>query len=285
MEGGGEEADPKVLLAPLLELRQKALESIKNSKDTTEANNKFIEFVKQLKEKMSGNTFLWEFYYSETYSDKDNFIEIRDNRERYNNLTKYIEDNGFAVEHDCEGGTFLVIDYGDLMEKFGSYLSPTLSFYYQLVDDDEKESYTCEGGLTISFSNFAKRIARWERFSAVYPNFILKNELEERLNGYIWFLIQPHDNYMPFDSGPNEKKINPSLLLCLKEYRFMYPNTKFGSYLKGYMYFLKENDYEYKGDLVDYIEDCGTITGYGDGSAHQQGGSASQRFYVIPDSK
>ncbi|MDP3583078.1 MAG: hypothetical protein Q8S39_14180 [Ignavibacteria bacterium] len=241
------------ILQPIIQLRDSSFAMIMNARDKTDADNIFVTFMKKYRHAIQTNRHRWLIG---TYS-----------RTELDSLHELINKSGLTIREDCEHGEYFDINTGYLIKKIAKYLSEQINDYYLIVDEEEFETLHCEGSLSITFSRLAYRIARWEIFLTTNPNIILKEDIESTLSNYIYFLIIPHENYFYFDNEKDGGQINKNLLLCLKEYVRLYPQTKFANYLRGLLLELKNSNYKYSENIKKYIQKWSEITGYKDFNA------------------
>ncbi len=83
----------------------------------------------------------------------------------------------------------------DYIEKnFYSLLTQPMVKYLELLNRDNKEGFTEDGGMVIKPITLVDRIIRWERFNEENPNFIFRKDLAYLSHTYVRVIITGQDN-------------------------------------------------------------------------------------------
>lgn len=70
------------------------------------------------------------------------------------------------------------------LDLFQNYVSEDLKTYFEITAEEDKDLYSNDGGLSISFQEQGERIASWEKYLKKYPKFIFKNQVLELYKMY-----------------------------------------------------------------------------------------------------
>ena len=206
------------------------LKSISNS----EANKLFLQYSKTNEEIISKinekeQILLSKFYYEDAKS-KSIIKELA------NKLSNY----QLRFEEIGEGYVEIVTIPSFYYDIFKSYVTYDYKDYIFLISEENKNLYSADAGLVITFTELGERINNWESFLNKYPKFELLDEVKSSLINYRQDYIFGLDNTPTFERDfesqtENNKKISYIYDENQKEFnRFIkkYPNSPTSKLIK-----------------------------------------------------
>ena len=206
------------------------LKSISNS----EANKLFLQYSKTNEEIISKinekeQILLSKFYYEDAKS-KSIIKELA------NKLSNY----QLRFEEIGEGYVEIVTIPSFYYDVFKSYVTDDYKDYIFLISEENKNLYSADAGLVITFTELGERINNWESFLNKYPKFELLDEVKSSLINYRQDYIFGLDNTPTFERDfesqtENNKKISYIYDENQKEFnRFIkkYPNSPTSKLIK-----------------------------------------------------
>jgi hypothetical protein len=90
-----------------------------------------------------------------------------------------------------------------LYYNFRNRVSTDVKKYLKNVSDEDKEGYSEDGGLMISFEDVYKRAKFWEKFMTDYPHSLCLENAQLKYESYINDLLTGEDNSPTFDIETN----------------------------------------------------------------------------------
>jgi hypothetical protein len=206
------------------------LKSISNS----EANKLFLQYSKTNEEIISKinekeQILLSKFYYEDAKS-KSIIKELA------NKLSNY----QLRFEEIGEGYVEIVTIPSFYYDIFKSYVTDDYKDYIFLISEENKNLYSADAGLVITFTELGERINNWESFLNKYPKFELLDEVKSSLIYYRQDYILGLDNTPTFERDfesqtEDNKKISYIYDENQKEFnRFIkkYPNSPTSKLIK-----------------------------------------------------
>lgn len=206
------------------------LKSISNS----EANKLFLQYSKTNEEIISKinekeQILLSKFYFEDAKS-KSIIKELA------NKLSNY----QLRFEEIGEGYVEIVTIPSFYYDVFKSYVTDDYKDYIFLISEENKNLYSADAGLVITFTELGERINNWESFLNKYPKFELLDEVKSSLIYYRQDYIFGLDNTPTFERDfesqtEDNKKISNIYDENQKEFnRFLkkYPNSPTSKLIK-----------------------------------------------------
>ncbi len=221
-------------------------------------------FVTESKEKCDSAFVIFNEFYEKVdrcvnllhqkNADKfDSLFIVYDNNKERPKLSKTILDyknkierNGFLITMD-EGTTFLKKDWDFIEKFFRPFVSQALSLFLEHVNIENKEGFSTDGGIYITFKQFVDRIVWWETFVAKHDNFVLLQMSENIRRDYITFLFKGMDNTPLLDF--QSKKLSDFYKDAYKYLVEKYPKSEVAALIKPY-YTMFENGENHKAQIL-----------------------------------
>ena len=213
--------------------KEKVIEKLKSISNSG-ANKLFLQYSKTNEEIISKinekeQILLSKFYYEDAKS-KSIIKELG------NKLSNY----QLRFEEIGEGYVEIVTIPSFYYDIFKSYVTDDYKDYIFLISEENKNLYSADAGLVITFTELGERINNWESFLNKYPKFELLDEVKSSLVYYRQDYIFGLDNTPTFERDfesqtEDNKKISYIYDENQKEFnRFIkkYPNSPTSKLIK-----------------------------------------------------
>ncbi|VXC24666.1 conserved hypothetical protein [Flavobacterium sp. 9AF] len=176
------------------------------------------------------------------YSEDENAIKVK-------NLIDKLDEHDLRIEELGEGYVEISPKPDFYYKIFKNQVSDDYKSYLYIISEENKELYSADAGLAISFKDLGDRIIAWENFMSQFPNSTLLQSVKEVYKSYQW------DYLLGLDNTPTTEKYSDKEDIYIYEEnlnefnRFLkeYPNSPTSQLVKWYL----EN---FKGEnIVDKI--------------------------------
>jgi hypothetical protein len=231
--------------------KEKVIEKLK-SISSSGANKLFLEYLKTNEEIIGEinekeQIQLSKFYYEDSKS-KSSIKELGNKLSSYQLRFEEIGEGYIEIET-------IPSFYYDI---FKSYVTDDYKNYIFLISEENKNLYSADAGLVITFTELGERIIKWESFLNKYPKFELLDEVNSALINYRHDYIFGLDNTPTFERDfenqtEDNKKISYIYDENQKEFnRFLikYPNSPTSKLIKLFIENHKKMQEEALFDLI-----------------------------------
>jgi hypothetical protein len=150
-----------------------------------------------------------------------------------------------------EGGAHFYLDESALQNTFGRFLTEEAQGYLHLTTLEQTSPTGADASLMISWDELAERLARTDRFLAMYPDAVAHDLVRIRYLWYLRWYLRGSDNTSVFVHG--SRVLEPRVRQSYERYIVKYGATLSGELIRGYLEVLRANDYR-DGDIaVEYL--------------------------------
>ena len=226
------------------------------------AVNKYKELFKAENNPENEKAFLLfhKFYY-EVIKNNENLLndnEIQSSffsndksNKKLNALKNSLAKNGLKISM-TEGFAYLD-EQPDYIEKnFTPYLNTSYKVYYKQKTIENKEGFTEDAGLVISYDKLRTRIEFWGNFNDKYKDGVLHENGEYLLNLYLSVYLTGIDNSPVFDNNKLVSEVKKSYKNLIKNSRNK--DKLFYKIVKGYYAILQKTDFKDTKKLAEYLK-------------------------------
>lgn len=218
-----EEPQKETNLASILELfsNNRANIILKLENTTNEEANKLYE--KYIEE----NQPLLDKIYESEANLLDNFYSDDESvKKNLDNFVGKLKKHHLQIEEIGEGYVQIATVPDFYYKLFSNYVSKDYKEYLYLKSEENKELYSADAGLAISFKELGERIISWENFIEKYPNSTLLEGVKEEYKAYQLDYLVGMDNTPTMDKWSSEEKyIYPENLTEFNRFLKKYPNS------------------------------------------------------------
>ncbi len=174
-------------------------------------------------------------------------------QESYQNrwtLLDSLADYGLQTQM-AEGEIYLAPDLDFLATHFYPQLSASMQAFLGQSQLEDREGFTEDAGLTISPKQVGERVIFWDAFALRYPDFILKQEVQDLRLRYRIALLHGTDNTPAFDyvSGQLTREFEQAFDYLIGKY----PKTELGRLLTSYKKNLRDNDWRMTPEVERFL--------------------------------
>lgn len=231
-----------VLLSQLTENKHKIQQQLK-SLSAEDANKLYESYLAENSERVmriqEHEQHLLETnnYYSYFYNEKGESISPPDSIAK---KVTMLGNAGLELWEIGEGYTDIRTKPEFYMIIFGNYVTEDYREFIRLTAEDDKELYSADAGLAISFEDVGKRVLNWERFVHTYPKSKL---IQKATNTYTEY---QHQYLFGLDNTPTME----------------YPDTKpYPENITEFKRFIAQNPDSFTSKLIKIVL-SNTITNY-----------------------
>ncbi|GMK37397.1 hypothetical protein PCCS19_04500 [Paenibacillus sp. CCS19] len=149
--------------------------------------------------------------------------------------------DGYKLEA-VEGSIFPIVDYGSL-RKFADALSPAYSAYIELLAQQSDQKAMSDGGLVISWDQFADRIIAYDQYASKFPTSPEVSKVKTMYEGAMTIYLNGADNTPIYDREGSYKlldEVKSSYERIAKDYA----DTQTGKIVQGFVDVLKQSDWQ-----------------------------------------
>lgn len=108
---------------------------------------------------------------------------------------------------------------------FKNYVTPDYKEYLLLQSEENKQPYSADAGLIISFKDLGDRVVSWEIFMNKYPNSTLMKSVKDEYKMYQLDYLIGEDNTPTYERAADEKYIYPENIQEFNRFLKKYPNS------------------------------------------------------------
>ncbi|MBB4800043.1 TolA-binding protein [Flavobacterium nitrogenifigens] len=118
---------------------------------------------------------------------------------------------------------------------FKNYVTPDYKEYLFMQSEENKETYSVDAGLVISFKDLGDRVVSWENFMNKYPNSKLMKSVKEDYKMYHLDYLIGEDNTPTYERATEEKYIYPENIQEFNRFLKKYPNSPTVPFIHTFM--------------------------------------------------
>lgn len=193
-----------------------------NDLEFSKLQKKYIEAINNLNEKYYDNIDPNDSYY------KNNWVKIL----------------------GSEGSDYYEINYDYMIKKYGKYLSPANNIWLKHLS--ETESIVDDAALTTDPDSIRKYIILLEQFLKEYPTFVSKNDVKDRIKGYLNVYLLGMDNSPIFDKW-DSKKLNPGFKASYEKFLSENKDSKYYQMVEEIYNKAKSNNFNWDENFDDWL--------------------------------
>jgi hypothetical protein len=162
-------------------------------------------------------------------------------------IREILIDNGLHIYQDT-GHYYLYIEPDFLLKQFRSYVLSATQEYLKEDSVNDREGFTYDMALTISWKRLGERVIFWDKFLKKYPDFIRKYAAKDALCLYLMVFLRGTDNTRPFDYIDEVRKVYEEYI---NDY---YPEFASAVLIHKYYEVLQRNDFEENDEVMSFLK-------------------------------
>lgn len=170
---------------------------------------------------------------------QDNVKQIQD--ESIRALVEGTLADGYKLEA-VEGSIFPIVDYGS-MRKYANALSAAYSSYIELLAQQSDQKAMSDGGLVITWDQFADRIVAYDQYITKYATSPEASKVKTMYEGAMTIYLSGADNSPIYDRDSSYKlldEVKASYERVAKDYA----DSQTGKIIQGYLDVLQQSDWQ-----------------------------------------
>lgn len=184
----------------------------------------------------------YEYNYKEIGLDtkKRNDIEVK-------NFIIMLNERNLIL--DSSEGTYFIVEDNDFsLSLFKNNLSTSFIEYLKIIEIEDREKFSDDAALLISYEKLSERVITWERYIGKHNGLSHKNSVR-RYKIYLSILLRGVDN-TPIYNYDNQTITN-EIKTVYKKYINRYPNSKSGKIISKYYDYIEKNNFKFDIDKVN----------------------------------
>ncbi|MBD3919279.1 hypothetical protein H8B09_10985 [Paenibacillus sp. PR3] len=170
---------------------------------------------------------------------KDSVKQIQD--ESVRTLVEGTFADGYKLE-TVEGSIFPIVDYGSL-RKYANALSPAFTSYIDLLAQQSDQKAMSDGGLVITWDQFADRIIAYDQYVSKYPTTPEASKVKTMYEGALTIYLNGADNSPIYDRENSFKLLN-EVKTSYERVAKDYADTQTGKIIQGFIEVLQQSDWQ-----------------------------------------
>jgi hypothetical protein len=149
--------------------------------------------------------------------------------------------DGYKLE-TVEGAIFPVVDYG-VLRNYANAMSPALSSYIELLAMQSDQKAMSDGGLVITWDQFADRIVAYDQYVAKYPTTPEAAKVKTMYEGAMTIYLNGADN-SPIYDRENAYKLLNEVKVSYERVAKDYADSQTGKIVQGFLDVLQQSDWQ-----------------------------------------
>jgi hypothetical protein len=150
-----------------------------------------------------------------------------------------------------EGRTYFSVSEPALLTSLGRFLTPPMQEYLGLLALEQANPTGADASLLISWDELAERVARTDRFPALYPDAVARDLVRVQHLGYLRWYLRGADNTEVFRRGTRE--LEAHVRENYERYAATHGSMPSGQLVRAYLEVLRANNYRDGLPVVEFL--------------------------------
>ncbi len=131
-----------------------------------------------------------------------------------------------------EGTGYLELNLDSVATRLQRFLTAPMREYLRLRAEDQRQGFSEDAGLTITWDQLAERVAKWDRFAAAYPR-LATEEPAYWYGTYLRVYLTGMDNSRIFTFEGDS--LEPEVRRSYERFARTHPDTRAGTLVSGHL--------------------------------------------------
>ena len=179
--------------------------------------------------------------YIESVEKKLNEVEYPRSLKEAKKYKAQLNKVGLGI-HQNEGYYYAIADSAWFLQEFGTFLSDDWKKYLKQCEHEEKNQFTDDAAVMISWEALRERVVFWENFLDEYPDFLEKSTAKEYLSRYAYTYLRGSGNSPIYDW--DTKNFRSDIGKSYENFIKLNGESKYYDIVKSQYTLIKDNDYK-----------------------------------------